>query len=241
MMLDKNSQQPLYAQLMRVIKDNIQNGQYKPGDQIPTETELSDTYGVSRITVRKTIEELCAQGFLVIRQGKGTFVEMPKIYRKIEQDNNISFSESCRANGRNPSSHVLSCCFADAEDWQRDFFRLKNSQTVYHIERILSADELPIIYEHIYFPVDRFPGFQAQKLENGSMFNLIKEEYHIQESEKGRSIIEVRLASQTIAEYLKMNVGEPVMILTSFINDHQENPLYISYEIIAGFRYSLSI
>ena len=41
MMLDKNSQQPLYAQLMRVIKDNIQNGQYKPGDQIPTETELS--------------------------------------------------------------------------------------------------------------------------------------------------------------------------------------------------------
>ncbi len=81
MMLDKNSQQPLYVQLMRVIKDNIQNGQYKAGDQIPTETALSDTYGVSRITVRKTIEELCAQGFLVKRQGKGTFVEMPKIYQ----------------------------------------------------------------------------------------------------------------------------------------------------------------
>ena len=73
------------------------------------------------------------------------------------------------------------------------------------------------------------------------MFQLIKEEYHIQESEKGRSVIEVRLASQTIAEYLRMNVGEPVMILTSYINDHKENPLYISYEIIAGFRYSLSI
>jgi len=241
MMLDKNSQQPLYVQLMRVIKDNIQNGQYKAGDQIPTETALSDTYGVSRITVRKTIEELCAQGFLVKRQGKGTFVEMPKIYRKIEQDNNISFSESCRANVRNPSSHVLSCCFVEAQDWQRDFFHLQNSQTLYHIERILSADGLPIIYEHIYFPLDRFPDFQAQKLENGSMFQLIKEEYHIQESEKGRSVIEVRLASQTIAEYLRMNVGEPVMILTSYINDHKENPLYISYEIIAGFRYSLSI
>lgn len=112
MMLDKNSQQPLYVQLMRVIKDNIQNGQYKAGDQIPTETALSDTYGVSRITVRKTIEELCAQGFLVKRQGKGTFVEMPKIYRKIEQDNNISFSESCRANGRKsffPCAFLLLC------------------------------------------------------------------------------------------------------------------------------------
>lgn len=241
MILDKNSQQPLYAQLMRVIKDNIQNGQYKAGDQIPTETELSDTYGVSRITVRKTIEELCAQGFLVKRQGKGTFVEMPKIYRKIEQDNNISFSESCRANGRNPSSHVLSCCFTDAQDWQKDFFHMGNSQSLYHIQRILSADGLPIIYEHIYFPIDTFPEFQAQKLENGSMYRLIKEEYHVQESEKGRSVIEVRLASQTTAEYLRMNVGEPVMILTSYINDHKENPLYISYEIIAGFRYSLSI
>lgn len=166
---------------------------------------------------------------------------MPKIYRKIEQDNNISFSESCRANGRNPSSHVLSCSFTDAQDWQKDFFHMGNSQSLYHIQRILSADGLPIIYEHIYFPIDTFPEFQAQKLENGSMYRLIKEEYHVQESEKGRSVIEVRLASQTTAEYLRMNVGEPVMILTSYINDHKENPLYISYEIIAGFRYSLSI
>lgn len=241
MMLDKNSQEPLYAQLMRIIKNNIQSGHYKAGDQVPTEIELSDTYGVSRITVRKAIEELCAQGFLAKRQGKGTFVETPKIYRKIEQDNNISFSASCRANGRTPSSHVLSCCFMEAQDWQKEFFHLKNSQTFYHIERILSADDLPIIYEHMFFPVDRFPDFQAQKLENGSMFRLMKEEYHVQESEKGRSIIEVRLASRTTAEHLRMNAGEPVMILTSYIRDHQENPLYISYEIIAGFRYSLSV
>lgn len=82
MILDKNSQQPLYAQLMRVIKDNIQNGQYKAGDQIPTETELSDTYGVSRITVRKTIEELCAQGFLVKRQEKVLLWKCPKFIAK---------------------------------------------------------------------------------------------------------------------------------------------------------------
>lgn len=241
MKLDKNSQLPLYAQLMKAIKDSIQNGQYKPGAQIPTETELSNIYGVSRITVRKTIEELCAQGVLIKRQGKGTFVEAPKIYRKVEQNNNISFSESCKANGRIPSSHVISCCFMEVEDWQNAFLQLKNNQTIYHIERILSADDLPIIYEHIYLPVDRFPEFQVQKLENGSMFKLLKDEFHIIESEKARSTVEVRTASKTIAEYLRMNAGEPVMILTSCMNDDKETPLYISYEIIAGSRYSLSI
>lgn len=241
MELDKNSQQPLYSQLMKELKEQIQNGKYKPGDQIPTEIQLSEMYQVSRITVRRTIEELCAQGVLVKRQGKGTFVEAPKIYRKIEKDNNMSFSAACRANGRKPSSHILSCIVMKAENWQNDFLKLSEDKRLYHIERVLSADDLPIIYEHIYIPVSRVPDFQVEKLEDDSFVRLLSEEYHVGESEKGRSTIEVRLVPSVIAEYLRMNIGEPVMILTSFINDEAEMPLYISYEIIAGSRYRISI
>lgn len=241
MSLDKNSQLPLYMQLMKEIKEQIQNGKFKEGDQIPTENELSDIYQVSRITVRRTIEELCAQGFLVKRQGKGTFVEAPKIFRKVENENNMSFSEACRSNGRIPSSHVISCQFAEAENWQNDFFSLPEDKQLYHIERILSADNLPIIYEHIYIPVKRLPDFQVQKLENGSLFRLLKEDYHVTKSEKTRSTIEVHTASQAVAEHLKMNTGEPVMVLISYMNDDQEKPLYISYEIIVGARYRISI
>ena len=165
MELDKNSQQPLYMQLMKEIKEQIQNGYYKPGDQIPTENQLSELYQVSRITVRRTIEELCAQGVLVKRQGKGTFVEAPKIYRKIENDNNMSFSAACRANGRRPSSHIISCTVMDAENWQMEFLKLHADRRLYHIERILSADDLPIIYEHIYIPVSRVPDLQVERLE----------------------------------------------------------------------------
>ena len=65
MSLDKKSQLPLYAQLMKEIKDQIRKGTYKEGDQIPTEGELSTAYQVSRITVaHEQIEELCSQGFL---------------------------------------------------------------------------------------------------------------------------------------------------------------------------------
>ena len=213
MELDKNSQQPLYSQLMKELKEQIQNGKYKPGDQIPTEIQLSEMYQVSRITVRRTIEELCAQGVLVKRQGKGTFVEAPKIYRKIEKDNNMSFSAACRANGRKPSSHILSCIVMKAENWQNDFLKLSEDKRLYHIERVLSADDLPIIYEHIYIPVSRVPDFQVEKLEDDSFVRLLSEEYHVEESEKGRSTIEVRLVPSVIAEYLRMNISMELTII----------------------------
>ncbi|WP_097003778.1 GntR family transcriptional regulator [Lacrimispora amygdalina] len=241
MEIDKKSQQPLYAQLMKEIKDLIQKGEYEAGDQIPTEIELSEKYQVSRITVRRTIEELCTQGILVKRQGKGTFVEAPKIYRKVEKDNNMSFSESCRANGRKPASHVIACHFVEAEERQNEFLKLTDDKRLYHIERVLSADDLPIIYEQIYIPAIRVPDLQVEKLENGSLFQLLAEDYQITEFAKGRSTIEVRTASKPIADYLKMNVGEPVMILKSYMNDEEEKPLYISYEIIVGSRYRISI
>ena len=153
----------------------------------------------------------------------------------------MSFSESCISNGRKPSSHVISCCIMEVEDWQNEFLQLKGDQSVYHIERVLSADDLPIIYEHIYLPVSSFPQFQVGKLEDGSLVRVLEEEYQITESEKGRSTIEVRTATQSVAQYLRMNIGEPVMIMTSYMNDSRENPLYISYEIIAGSRYRISI
>ena len=85
------------------------------------------------------------------------------------------------------------------------------------------------------------PDLQAERLEGGSFTRMLSEEYNVQESEKGRSTVEVRMIPQSIAGYLKMSTGEPVMILTSYINDKEENPLYISYEIIAGGRYRISI
>lgn len=69
-----------------------QNGTYKPGEKIPTEPELADLYHVSRITVRRTVEELCTQGYLIKHQGKGTFVKSPMIFRKFESQKNMSFS-----------------------------------------------------------------------------------------------------------------------------------------------------
>ena len=73
-MLDRNNPKPLYQQLRDVLVDAIDSGRWGPNDKIPSENELSVTYGLSRMTVRSVITDLVREGLLYRVQGKGTFV-----------------------------------------------------------------------------------------------------------------------------------------------------------------------
>ena len=73
---------PLYQQIYDEIKDAIEKGVYAPKERIPSELELAEQYDVSRITVRRAVEELCSDGYLVKQQGRGTFVSTPHINRQ---------------------------------------------------------------------------------------------------------------------------------------------------------------
>lgn len=103
--LERTSTKPLFAQVAQSLSAAIASGDFRPGQQIPTEPEPATTYGVSQITIRRAIEELCQHGLLIKRQGKGTFVRESKTARKIAHIS--SFSESCRASGMVPSAEVL--------------------------------------------------------------------------------------------------------------------------------------
>ena len=78
---------PLYQQVKEDIKAAIEQGKYKPKEKIPTEPELSAEYSVSRITVRRAVEELCSEGYLVKMQGRGTFVSSPEFTGRFGRGN----------------------------------------------------------------------------------------------------------------------------------------------------------
>ena len=78
-MLDRNNPKPLYAQLEDILRASIVNGEWEVNHAIPSENELSKTYGLSRMTVRSVITLLVKEGLLYRVQGKGTFVSQPKI------------------------------------------------------------------------------------------------------------------------------------------------------------------
>lgn len=139
-MLNSEQAEPLYIQLKKAVQSAIANGAFSSGDKIPTEIELSETYNVSRITVRKAIEELVNEGYLTKRQGKGTFVNAPKIGRKIEHV--ISFTAACKANGVSSHSVVTerTKLKADQETAERHKYSRVNRCYIFNVKDMLAKD-----------------------------------------------------------------------------------------------------
>ena len=96
--LNYNSSVPLYAQIVDQLNHDIEDGLYSPSGRLPTEGELSKQYNVSRITIRRAVDELVSKGLVEKKQGKGTFLCAPKFTRGFGAGP-MSFSEMCSSNG----------------------------------------------------------------------------------------------------------------------------------------------
>src|SRR5690625_1596860 len=77
--LEEDSGIPLYVQIKEDLIKKIKNNEYRVNDQLPPETELIEFYGVSRTTIRRTIETLVNEGYLKVKRGVGTFIKKPNI------------------------------------------------------------------------------------------------------------------------------------------------------------------
>jgi GntR family transcriptional regulator len=137
-MLDRRSPIPLYHQLSQSLLAQITNGEFEPGDALPPERELTQAFDVSRITVRRAIDELENEGYVRRVQGKGTFVAPPRIQRGILKL--TSFSEDIAALGMRPGSKLLTLRQEPAQTRVARELRLSEGATVWFVERLRFAD-----------------------------------------------------------------------------------------------------
>src|SRR5690625_2541314 len=153
MKLNSASQIPLYHQLKQLIIEDIENGKYEIGEQLPTEIELCEKYGVSRITVRRAISDLVDERVLNRRQGKETFVGESKIKRELISMG--SFSDTTIQSGKEPSAQILSNQLIKPDEELCNIFKIKPSDDVLELRRLLSIDKSPFIIETSYYPMTR--------------------------------------------------------------------------------------
>ena len=116
---------PLYQQIYDEIKDAIEKGVYAPKERIPSELELAEQYDVSRITVRRAVEELCSDGYLVKQQGRGTFVSTPHINRQFHASTLQTFTALCADNDMKAGAHVVDRQIVPARQNEMEFFGLQ--------------------------------------------------------------------------------------------------------------------
>lgn len=240
--LDEESLTPLYQQVMEEIKRGIEDGTYSTGEKIPSEAELSEMYSVSRITIRRAVEELVGEGLLTKRQGKGTYVTRRRLQRKITQESDVqSFSESCRVNGFVPGAHIIERELMPANHEVQEFLGISPGDQVIHIRRVRTADGVPIMLETNYYPRDRCAFLMEEDLEDVSVFDVLEQHLGIRPESSDPTTVEIVLATASTAEPLGVRVGEPLFFMNTHIRGGDGTPLFVGHQYIVGSRYVFTI
>lgn len=237
-----DSATPLYQQVANDLHEAIVNDVYHVGARVPTETELSRLYDVSRITIRKAIEMLVEEGLLVKRQGKGTFVQESHRALMVLDDRRTAlngFSASCRQNGLEPGSTLLRREVVDVPPAAREFFG-ENARLI-AIDRVCTADETPIMIDHCLFAREGHEFLETAELENASLFDLIRNATGQCPHRDSAQMLSIQLADEQAAHTLSVPVGEPLFSLEGLYRDQDGNPLYAGKQLIIASRYTFSM
>src|SRR6267154_569507 len=133
----------LYSRVETVLASEIADGDLKVGDQLPTEDSLISRFGVSRITVRRAIQNLVSRGLVEIHRGKGTFVAAPKITHELTELS--GFVEDMHALGRKPTARVIGKEIVAANATVASQLALTKGERVVRIRRVRLADGIPLI------------------------------------------------------------------------------------------------
>ena len=233
---------PLYQQIYDDIKGAIKDGAYKVDEKIPSEAELSEEYGVSRITVRRAIEDLCADGYLTKMQGRGTFVGKPHIMRRLSQSKATrSFSEICEEAGVTPGAHLIERQIVPVRPDEQEFFGLGPDALLIYVHRVRTADGLGVCDENMFVPYDGGRDLLTLPLEDTSLFDAIEQATgHRPASNEDWNITAVK-ATTDQASLLGISVGDPLLRThVSFVDD-EGRPVCMGRHYFVGSRYELSI
>lgn len=185
---------------------------------LPTEVELSSRFGVSLITVRKAIESLVAEGLLVRKQGKGTFVVKPKLTHELNAI--TSWTEQLRALGYKPGTSHWEAREIAPDQQIAHLLGLGEGTPVIMMRRLRLADEEPVSLILNYMPSRLVPGFTESPFAGESLYKILRERYGLIPA-NARDTVETRPASSEEAELLQMVPGAPVLQVTrvSYLDD----------------------
>ena len=168
--------QPLYDQLVDILTEKIEQ-EYRPGDLMPSERELSERYGLSRTTVRLALQELEQLGMVVRQHGRGTFVA-DRSAQRANLTQAYSFTDQMRSMGRVPETTILEFSEMDADKRLAEHMGVRLGDRLFKLKRLRSADGIPMMVEVSYLPVRKFLTLKRRLLDTMPLYEIIENVYH---------------------------------------------------------------
>ena len=209
-MIDFNSRVQLYYQLYDILSEEIASGNYKVGDRLPTESQLIEDYGVSRITVRKAMNMLADEGLIIKKPGYGTFVEPKKMSQRLNKV--VHFSNDMMQKGYNVSVKVLENELVNASNNIAHALNIPEGSKLIKIKRLRYANNIPTCIECAYLIYDDCPEVLNNDFSKKSLRNYISKNYNINWKHASQKIY-AHNANEEYAKLLDINIGDAIIYI----------------------------
>jgi GntR family transcriptional regulator len=234
--LDPTSYMPLYIQIAHILRKSIDDGQYKQGEKLPSENELVQRFGISRITATAALDELVKARLAYRERGRGTFVAQPFL-------SNFSFfssfTEDMLARGLKPSSQLVSLKVEKADLVTMEKLRMAEDCDYYCLVRVRLANNDPVVLQQAFLQKDMYPDLDRQDFEKQYLYDVMRKTYGYNPT-WGEAIVEAGAASAEEASYLKVASGAPVLIIWHLTLDDRFVLLEYVRSVYRSDRFSFS-
>lgn len=237
--LDYNSSVPLYAQIVENLRQDIERGAFRPTGRLPTEGELAERYKVSRITIRRAVDELVLQKLVEKKQGKGTFLCAPKMTRKLDSGP-ISFSEMCAANGLVAHAKILEAGIVTPDSPEIcETLGLQEGSPAVRIRRLRYAGDRPLVLEDNFYPQE-YAYLLSIDLEKDSTYRYLREEKGIELQRTSMRLSIVR-ADNEVAKLLQVPKNAPQLEINGRVIRLDGQTVHSSHQIGYGENFEFII
>lgn len=214
---------PLYLQVKKRITESLAEGLWNPGQSIPSEVDLAQSFSVSQGTIRKAIDELAAENILIRRQGKGTFVASHD-----EEGSQLRFLRltSTQNNKENLDNHLVSFTKEKATNKIAKSLGINIGTTVVSIKRVLTFNQKPLILDFIKVPASSFRKLTSEMIveKKGAMYRMYETEFGIQMLRAQEKIRAVAANADT-SELLGVRKNTPVLSVERISFTYSDKPI----------------
>lgn len=236
-MLNKSDGIPLYIQIRRYLRDDIQNQVLAPGQKLPSEDELASRFGVSRMTVRQGISDLIDEGLLYRRHGVGTFVAQPHLDR--DHTRLTSYLESARQDGLDVKIELLAAETLPAKLKVARALKIEEGDPVIEVKTLRFISGLPITIHDAYVPYKLFPQLLQEDLKNKHLWDIFESlGFRVKRAVQR---LEAREAEEDIAALLGVDEGSPILYKERTVHLDDGTPVEFTYCFNRGDRYRLTV
>ena len=233
-MTEQTQSELLYHNIENDLRQKILSGEYGPGEKLPTEAEFCKMYSVSRITVRRAIQNLVDDNMLCRYRGKGTFVRQPVHEYDDTHENNMGFG-SLLAQDASSRRKVVAAERMPASDYIAERLAIPVGNEIQLVRRVAYADNVPLILDNVYVSSEYLPNLVDDLKEDISLYDLLEGTYKLKLARADQRMNAVS-ATKEDAELLECLPGAALLHVEKIVTDTTGRPVHFSITNLVGDR-----